>query len=407
MTGSSIASIMSILAAPLLARLYSPEAFGDLSLYMAVVTIAATFLTLRYEPAIMLPEKENEAISLTVLSMGIAVTFSIILSLSIVTIGEDKVFALAKLQHIARFFPFIAISALSLALFQSISVYINRCRQYRTLSLIKVLDSFSKMFTSVAAAYIVADGLIWSSSISFVASALSIFYILYRAVHKNTGNIKISLNIKAAAKKYADFPKYNILSDTLNVFTANMHIMLFFAYFGNDIAGTVSFASKLLLVPLGIISTSFSQIFYQQISKIDSKMELMKTYKSSFLITLAVAASLIIGVSIVPEKLIVLLFGEQWVGLSTYLVPMGWWFGIHFCGSSLSTLYTKLRKLNWLFTFNIINALFTALSIYGGHYFGQSAHATLTIFATGRVILYSTLCVLGFFLINNTPLKNE
>lgn len=403
MTGSGVASLVSILASPLLARLYSPEAFGDLSLYMAITTIAATFLTLRYEPAIMLPDDEDDAVCLTILSMCIAVALSALLTLIVLAVGQEQVFALFNMSHIAKFFPFIAISALSLALFQSISVYVNRRRQYRAISLMKIFGSFSKLLISIGAAYVVADGLVWSSTISFFVSTLSMLYIMARA----TGRPPAKLNLLPVARKYADFPKYNILSDTLNVFTANMHIMLFFAYFGNEVAGSISFASKLLLVPLGIISTSFSQVFYQQISKINSRAELFTTYRNSFFATLAVAAALIVAVTLVPERLIVLLFGEKWTGLSTYLVPMGWWFGVHFCGSSLSTLYTKLRKLNLLFAFNIINAIFTFFAIYGGHRLGQSALGTLTLFAAGRFVLYGALCLAGFILIKKTALEHE
>ncbi len=52
---------MTLLAMPILSRLYFPEDFGALAVFMAVSGIAATALTLRYETAILLPKKEEEA----------------------------------------------------------------------------------------------------------------------------------------------------------------------------------------------------------------------------------------------------------------------------------------------------------------------------------------------------------
>lgn len=395
MTGSGAAALIPILASPLLSRLYSPEDFGLLSLYLAAVSICATFSTLRYEPAIMLPENENDAESLLFLSIGIAIGISVILYTVITLLGADVIFSLIGFPQLTEIYNAIALSSLSLAIFQTLSFFLNRNKRYKSLSCVKLFNTCIKAGLSIALAKKIQHGLIYSNTISFAVFAI-VFFILAKKNIKHKPSLK---NIIAISKKYKDFPKFNILSDTINTFTANMHIILLFTLFGNDFAGTVSFASKLILLPLTIVSTSFSQVFYQKISTTHTQNSLLNIYKKSLLGLASFAVLLILGSLVVPKSLIIFFFGSQWGALHNYLIPITCWCAVHFCGSSLSTIYTRLRMLRFLFVFNVANAIFTAVSIYLCHYFGKDELFTITTFSLGRVFLYGFISFYGILCI--------
>jgi len=57
-----------LLAAPLLTRLYSPDDFGVLTVYIGILSLLSVIASLRYELAIPLPEDEREVVALTLLS---------------------------------------------------------------------------------------------------------------------------------------------------------------------------------------------------------------------------------------------------------------------------------------------------------------------------------------------------
>ena len=75
-TGTSIAQAITVLSAPLLTRLYAPEAFGILALFISITGILGVIACMRYELSIMRPESDQEAANL----MGVSLGFSLLIS---------------------------------------------------------------------------------------------------------------------------------------------------------------------------------------------------------------------------------------------------------------------------------------------------------------------------------------
>ena len=78
MTGTTISLAIPIAISPILTRIYTPEDFGVFSLYMAITTIIAVIATGRYELAIMLPKKDENAADILILSLIVSLVISLI-----------------------------------------------------------------------------------------------------------------------------------------------------------------------------------------------------------------------------------------------------------------------------------------------------------------------------------------
>ena len=75
LTGTASGQLVSILLSPILTRLYSPQQFGVLSVYIAVVSILAVIASLRYELTIPLASSDDDAINLVaVCACALAIT---------------------------------------------------------------------------------------------------------------------------------------------------------------------------------------------------------------------------------------------------------------------------------------------------------------------------------------------
>ena len=77
--GTGLAQLINIGSAPLLSRLYSPKDFGILAIFLAVVGISSTLVTLRYETAILIPKSKKDSANIVVMSIFLAVVGSILL----------------------------------------------------------------------------------------------------------------------------------------------------------------------------------------------------------------------------------------------------------------------------------------------------------------------------------------
>ena len=79
--GTGLAQLINIGSAPLLSRLYSPKDFGILAIFLAVVGISSTLVTLRYETAILIPKSKKDSANIVAMSIFLAVVGSILLML--------------------------------------------------------------------------------------------------------------------------------------------------------------------------------------------------------------------------------------------------------------------------------------------------------------------------------------
>lgn len=78
-SGTTIAQIIGIISYPIIARIYSPEAFGVYSLFLSIINIVGVISCMRYEFAIILPKSDEEAANILVLTLIISLIVSVLL----------------------------------------------------------------------------------------------------------------------------------------------------------------------------------------------------------------------------------------------------------------------------------------------------------------------------------------
>ncbi|MGR7908328.1 oligosaccharide flippase family protein [Lysinibacillus capsici] len=78
MTGTVLAQLIPILLSPVLTRLYSPDEFGILAVFISITSILTVFVNLRLDVAIM-SAHENEKIPLKNISLTITSILTIII----------------------------------------------------------------------------------------------------------------------------------------------------------------------------------------------------------------------------------------------------------------------------------------------------------------------------------------
>ena len=112
-TGTTFAQVITILASPLLTRLYGPEAFGFLALFTSITSIIGVIACMRYEMAIMLPKTDEEAANLLGLCL-LCVTVVSALTVPALYFGGDALLSLLKAPGLGPYFipvsPFVFVS---------------------------------------------------------------------------------------------------------------------------------------------------------------------------------------------------------------------------------------------------------------------------------------------------------
>ncbi|MGD8894316.1 MAG: oligosaccharide flippase family protein, partial [Desulfobacterales bacterium] len=77
-SGTALAQAIPILASPVLTRLYTPENFGVLALFMAIVSSISPAVCGKYEVAMVLPRSNRQGMELLGITLWIAFGLSLL-----------------------------------------------------------------------------------------------------------------------------------------------------------------------------------------------------------------------------------------------------------------------------------------------------------------------------------------
>lgn len=354
MTGTTIAQAIPVAISPILTRIYTPEDFGFLAIFMAITAVFGSIVTGRYELAIMLPEKDEDAINIFALGFVIAVAISLLLLLLVVVFHEDIV-VYFKNESMGVWLYFIPLAVFFTGLFNLLNYFNNRKSYYKDIANAYIVKSIVMVIIQLSMGFLKQGvaGLVTGQIISQVFANMR----LLRNVTKNKVLLsEISkVKIKKLAKRYINFPVFStwsILANTLSVHLINILIPIFF---NMATLGFYSLVQRLLGMPSILIGSAISQVFFHEATKEKQETgKAIKTFNST------VKKLLILGVPafgllfFVVEDLFVFVFGIEWKEAGKYaqiLIPL---FFIRFIVSTVTAVDAVMEKQNVFLLFNII-----------------------------------------------------
>ena len=140
MTGITIAQAIPIAISPILTRIYTPEDFGVFALFVAISSIIGSVACGRYELAIMLPKKDENAINIFALGFIITCVACLILLILAITLNDFLVNLLGN-KEIGFWLYFIPISVFFMGLFNLLNYFNNRKKNYQDLRNATIIKS--------------------------------------------------------------------------------------------------------------------------------------------------------------------------------------------------------------------------------------------------------------------------
>jgi O-antigen/teichoic acid export membrane protein len=351
MTGTTIAQAIPIAISPILTRIYTPEDFGVFALYMSIVSIVAVVATGRYELAIMLPKKDEDALNIIALSMIIAFFVSFITFL-IVFLFNAQITDLLGNTEISSWLYLIPVSVLLTGVYQSLNYWFNRKKKYKVLAKNQVIKSTATSTTNLLLGFGGAgsSGLILGGVLGqgIVTGLLSKFFLKNNTFLQKIKKIKLL----ALARKHKKLPIYNLPNAFIDQIRLSGINILIAKFFATATLGQFSLAWKTIQLPMSLIGGSISQVFFQKVSS-SKKEDLYPMVKKFIVKVLMIAFPVFLFIYLFAEDIFVFVFGENWKLAGTSASVMTPWLFLNFVTSPLSTIFIKLNKQEILLIFSI------------------------------------------------------
>ena len=345
MTGTAVAQAIPIAISPILTRIYSPEEFGLFGLFFAILSILSVLGNARYENAVMLPKKYEDAINILALAIIINTLLSIIL-LILVTVFNDSITKILGNSEISIWLYFIPIATFFTALFNILNSFNNREKNYKDIADAVVIKSL------VMATIQLSIGLIKSGASGLISGQIiSQFFANVKLIKNIIGDKSVLLKIKwvkiiALAKKYRDFPKFSLPSALASVLATHLSNILISLLYSVTTLGYYSLVQRILGIPSSLIGKSIGQVYYEEGTR-----EKNRTGKAINIFNATLKKLLIIGIPsfivlfFIVEELFAIVFSEEWRIAGEYaqiVIPM---FFIRFVVAVLSITYDMFGYL--------------------------------------------------------------
>lgn len=356
-SGTLFAQLITIFVSPIITRIYTPKDFGMYSVYLSIVSLLIVFVTGRYEFAINSTKNEEDAITLFKVVNYLSVISSGVILIAIWLKGDiiTETLSLNINKSLLFFIPF---TLLLMGLLQSSNYYLNRQKKFQVLAKSKVYQSIVNGTSSISLGLMNfgAYGLIFSNILGVFISQL------FQRIKGIKGvRYKVDLGrIKNNLKKYKQFPLYNAPSAFFDNLALQAPTFILVKFYSESIVGFYSLTVRVIGLPLGLISTSISQVFLSQVSELHRNN---KSYKA----VVIKLAKYLAAIGLVPLTIISLfgpllfrwIFGEEWIEAGEYarILTIGYFF--KFVVSPLSIVFFINQKVKLLSTIQIVRAITT------------------------------------------------
>ena len=238
--GTAGAQLITLLASPIISRLYSPEAIGMLGSFIAILTILLPIAAFSYPMAIVLPKSNSEATTIANMSLRIVAVFSLIMLTITLLLKEELSLFLGLTSDDVLFITLALPCAILLSTFLAVaSQWVIRHKLYKLGSQAIIAQSFTLNSLKIVLGLFAPFGkslIILSIIGTFVHSLLLLLFIRYK--EKKLFWVPIGCKFdKKVARKYITFPKYRSPQGLLANLNQNMPIILLASFFGPIPAG--------------------------------------------------------------------------------------------------------------------------------------------------------------------------
>lgn len=402
-TGSVFAQAAGVLVAPIVTRLFAPEAFGVAALFASVTGIIAVVACLRYELSIMLPKADEDAVNLFAVSLSFVLVITAISAL-IVFFAGDVIINLLNSPALKRYLWLIPISVFVSGIFLALNYWNSRKKHFGRLSIARVVSSVTAQAIKLGAGFagFISGGVLISATIlGQIASTVVLSGQIWR-----DDRYLFMMNIRwkkmiAGMKRHKKFPLYNSWSALLNSASHKLPILFLAFYFSPEVVGFYALGRTVLSMPVNMVGGAVAQVFFQKASDVRNDTgNLSHVVEEVFkrLVSLGIFPALLL--TIIGKDLFVVVFGARWAEAGMYMQILGLWVFFQSISSPISTLFAVLEKQHYGLFFNILLFVTRSASLIIGGMTGNVVF-TLFLFSSTGVACYGLLC---FWLISKAGL---
>ncbi|MGA7303241.1 MAG: oligosaccharide flippase family protein [Rhodothermales bacterium] len=390
MSGTTLAMGLTYIARPVLTRLYTPEMFGILGVFTALVAVLTTISSGRYDDAVMLPEDDDQARNVFTLGLSILIALSV-LTIPVAVFNDAIAGSIGKPQ-LAPYLVLLPFSLLCAGLARLLESWLTREKRFRAVAAGRASQSATSVPIQLTAGlqHVGPWGLV-AGLVAGQAAAAGVLAALSRR-RLLDGAVPQLADLKRIARRFRDFPFFSGPSALLNSTSTQLPAFLLFFFFDATVVGHYAQAYALLAVPIGLVGSSVAQVYFVKAARCKLEGGLDVLTRGVFRRLVEVGLFPMLVVLVAGPQLIGFVLGPDWTTAGVYAQWLAVWLLFVFISSPLTRLFDVLEKLRANLAFNVALFSLRAIALSIGGVLGKPLVA-IALYGAGSAVMYAGLLV--------------
>jgi O-antigen/teichoic acid export membrane protein len=357
LSANVVAQVIGLVVYPILTRMYAPEDFGLLNLFLSIGGVLAILSTAEYYYAIVLPKEEKDAESVLGVGLLWLVATTVLIGLSVVF--AKPISLVFKSPNLASYYWMMPLYVFALGAWNLLNYWYIRHKKYNPISGYQVSQNILSAGGKLGMGWggVFQGGMIYSVVIAPLLSLVSSWVCARKTLLPALRRISWR-EVGEQAKVYRNFPCFVLPRSFVNMLAGQMPVLLLTPFFGGEAVGFLSLAILLGYTPIGTITRAIYQVMYQHtMEQVHEQKPIGWIFRKFLLTASAIIIPVFVGLWFVLPDLTAWLLGSEWHVSGEYIRWMLPWLYVSLLSCSINFLFDVFMKQQWGLFFEIVLAV--------------------------------------------------
>ena len=371
LSANVVAQIIGLVVYPILTRMYAPEDFGLLNLFLSIGGVLAILSTAEYYYAIVLPKEEKDAEQ--VLGVGVLwlVATTVLVGLSVAF--SKPISLLFKSPNLASYYWLMPLYVFAMGAWNLLNYWYIRHKDYNPISRYQVSQNVLSAGGKLAMGWggVLQGGMIYSVVVAPLISLLSSWVVARKTLLPAWRRISWR-GVREQGQVYRNFPCFVLPRSFVNMLAGQMPVLLLTPFFGGEAVGFLSLAILLGYTPIGTITRAIYQVMYQHtMEQVHEQKPIGQIFRKFILSASAIIIPVFVGLWFVLPQLTAWLLGAEWHVSGEYIRWMLPWLYVSLLSCSINYLFDVFMKQKWGLFFEVMLAVMRVAGLCIGVWAGN------------------------------------
>lgn len=380
--------------APLITRLYGPEAYGLQGVFMSVVGLVGAVSALGYPTAIVLPRSDDDARELVRLSIYIGVGTSLVAAVLIAFFG-NAILSVLNAQEIGELIYLVPVAMFIGVLGSALGQWLIRKQAFGLTARYGVftITLLSVAKTGLGYVHPSALVLILTNIVGgLVGTALTFIGWLRqktKLIEPSSAVGAPTVSIWRVAAQHRDFPLLRTPQNLINGLSQSLPVLLLASLFGSAAAGQYTIALSVLAVPATLVGGSVMSVFYPRINEALHNGENAQSLIIRATLGMALTGGLpYLIVALAGPMLFPFVFGDKWDAAGHYAQWLAPWLFLQFINKPAVAAIPALRLQGGLLIYELFSTGTKVIALWIGFSFFEDDVTSVALFSIAGIVAY-------------------